>query len=447
MNSHTKQQYAVTGARVVFLMLCFCAHAAAAQQGISKQEHLVVPYYMQGARNWCGPASLAMALKYVGVDAEIWEIATGEGKVSEPCGGALDLFTCYQSGATWAQHHEQFVRARYAARNGLETETKTYFLLRSEQEFKNQIKAYISRGYPVMLMSVARLHWIVITGYDSKGVWYHDPSGAFYPACGRGAACLIDAYLPWGVFLATLKSFGMAQLQLFVVKKKVWKTVPGAHRRAPKPTIQMLPELYWEQRTPDGYGACSDCLVQDAGKKHGFAFSFLRDDRELNQYRRQGVMLRADSANSPGLFGAPNAALRFRIRLKVFNMGRDSAAYSVAASVADIARKKAPCRVRPVKTLSLGKHEPCESGGCRTEIKQLWNIVSLDKGLAEDSGPRARNFSWLFEANNACREAPSEKGLQYLHIMLMEKGANPQHPDAAADGFSIPLCAPPECRR
>ena len=276
----------ISAIAVLFLLfICTCAMAADAAR-------LSVPYYRQGDRNWCGPTSLSMALKYLGVDVEMWRIAAGEGKVSMSCAGVLDLRTCYESGASMAQLHARFVKSRLAHKYGLEVRTKDFFGNAPTSDAEKWIRDTIDRGYPVMVMSVSRLHWIVITGYDARGVTYHDPSGQFNPKYGTR---LVNARISWAGFFATLETVGGRMFQLMAVQRKSGDA-PAGHRNLPRPTIQIMPDLWLDTpRAGHDFPTCSQCLFTSADGRTRIAFTFPRSVAEGKQYRDTGVVLRLES--------------------------------------------------------------------------------------------------------------------------------------------------------
>ena len=413
--------------------------AAAASTKPPPGERLQVPYYMQGARNWCGSASLAMALKYAGADAELWEIAAGEGKVSEPCRGALDLLTCHRSGATAAQHHAQFVRARYAAA-GLVAHSHAFFLTRQESQLVNRIKQYVSGGWPVMIMSVARLHWIVVTGYDEKGVWYHDPSGAFNPACGRGPECLINARLTWREFLDRLKITAAAPVQLFAVIRKDRKSAPEPHRRSPKPTIQILPELYW---TADGgSGSCKrDCFLQGPAPGGEWALWLPASEKELNAFRRYGIALRPAGENAPrqGRTDALQAGLR--LRLLAFQAG-DADELLIGVGLAARNGRESCARVSG-EGADWGSLRVSPAAGPEPGPPPLqYAAARLRSGAPSNADKRIVEFNLsLTTPDKSCKALlPSNPPDQILHVIL----AKEPHGKGGAtvlDHIAIPLAA------
>lgn len=408
-----------------------CAHARAE---LPKSERLAVPYYMQGARNWCGPASLAMALKYAGQDAEIWEIAAAEGKVSEPCRGVLDLLTCYQSGATAAQHHEQFVRARYAAA-GLTTESNTYLLVKSQKQFIARIKQHISAGWPVMLMSLARVHWIVVTGYDEKGVWYHDPSGAFNPSCGRGPECLINAYLTWSTFADTIKQSGAAPLQLLAVKRKDWETVPAEHRRSPKPTIQILPDLYRDKAAADG-DCGGSCFLHRPDKGRGWALWLPASEPELNRNRRYGIALRGHGTGKK-----ENGKATVHLRVLSFQID-DAQALLLGAGVAARNGKESCARIKGLGPGWLGQSVRPPAGLRHGPPRIPFAAARLASPGQARWAKRILEFSLALDSpDKSCRAAtPSNPPEHMLHIILAKTGGGTSDLDIM-DRIAIPLAA------
>jgi hypothetical protein len=422
---------------IVCLALGVCVDAACSE--LPRSERLQVPYYMQGARNWCGPASLAMALKYAGADAELWEIAAGEGKVSEPCRGALDLLTCHRSGATAAQHHAQFVRARYTAA-GLAAHSHAFFLTRQESQLVSRIKRYISGGWPVMLMSVARLHWIVVTGYDEKGVWYHDPSGAFNPGCGRGPECLINARLPWRAFLDRLKITAAAPVQLFAVMRKDWKSAPAAHRRSPKPTIQILPELYWAG--DGGPGSCRrNCFLQGPAPGGEWALWLPASEKELNAFRRYGIALRPAGKSAPRQEGTDILRAGLRLRLLAFQAG-DEDELLIGAGLAGRSGRES-CAWVSGEGADLGSLIVRPATGPGAGVPQIrFAAARLRGGAPSSADKRIVEFNLsLIAPDKSCKALlPSNPPDQILHVVL----AKEPHGKGGAtvlDHIAIPLVA------
>jgi len=138
---------------------------------------LEVPYQYQGNTSWCAPTSLAMALRYYGVDTHSWIIAEylglyrNEGAVFGPELDGKFILTKKVS---------DYLDAKYP-----------YYKIGYYRTFTSQIfsdiRGNLSQRYPVLLAlrkyANETGHAIIVTGFNSSGIFFNDPSGAAKDFC------------------------------------------------------------------------------------------------------------------------------------------------------------------------------------------------------------------------------------------------------------------------
>lgn len=135
---------------------------------------LTVPYYSQGSYGWCGPAALAMVLKYYGISKTIKGIAA-DNNMSSADGLTDPQIRDYLLNNIGVS----FYYERSLIRVGGLPNWPNIALLR------NFIKEKISAGKPVLMGSDEISHWFVITGFDDSNVYLNDPSGYCLQATGK----------------------------------------------------------------------------------------------------------------------------------------------------------------------------------------------------------------------------------------------------------------------
>jgi len=167
---------------------------------LSVEISLEVPYQHQGNTMWCGPASLAMVLRYFGKEFHSWVYAEDRGL---PTSGQTYINTL--PGGL-----RDYVEENYPE---LEPEVGYYGLLEKHIMY-NDIRSDISDGLPVILNVGSppihqRGHFVVVIGFNETGFFLNDPSGALFmdimqPPTSRPS--YNHAYLDWvelGTYIAT----------------------------------------------------------------------------------------------------------------------------------------------------------------------------------------------------------------------------------------------------
>jgi ribosomal protein S18 acetylase RimI-like enzyme len=181
---------------------------------LDAREHtgirLTVPYYAQTLECTCGPACLMMAMKYHNpalvldrsLELRLWKEATqifmtsGLGGCG-PFGLAVAaLRRGYQARVVLSEHHTPFLTAvrsqekREVIRLVDEQLREEAGSLGVTQEHANFTFEDIARAIrediiPIVLISTYRLHrvkaphWVVVTGFDRRNVYVHDPYEGF----------------------------------------------------------------------------------------------------------------------------------------------------------------------------------------------------------------------------------------------------------------------------
>jgi len=178
---------------------------------IPKKIQLPVPYYAQTLEFTCGPASLMMALKYLTpelrltrmLELNLWKESTlifttagiggtgpfGMAMAAQQRGYATEVYIAKEQTPFFSSvrkpdrravirlvHEDQ--RARAVAMG-----TR---VIRRDFTFKDMSAALSLKRIPLVLISTYRLHgdraphYVVMTGYDQRNVYFHDSYEAFY---------------------------------------------------------------------------------------------------------------------------------------------------------------------------------------------------------------------------------------------------------------------------
>jgi len=138
-------------------------YSAARARGAEARIRL--PYYAQGASGWCWCLGTQMLLKYHGNDVETWSIAsTFKAEFNDDLSGftiAADWFKDYFKGYN------------------LQPEgTKLGWV--DSTNLTGYVIYQLSRGRPVWLAPTHLKHVIVVVGFDKRGVYINDSSGAAF---------------------------------------------------------------------------------------------------------------------------------------------------------------------------------------------------------------------------------------------------------------------------
>jgi len=155
--------------------------------GITPEIRLPVPYEWQDHTKWCGPACLAMILRYYGESVHVWDIAKNikeRGLHREEGVYGVDLIN-------------------YVKKNFPQLNVKKGSFLWFRNDIWNNIKSNLTSLYPVILSvqeskNTFNYHFVVITGFNSTGVFINDPSGIlFYWIYGRRLDSNIHIFVTW----------------------------------------------------------------------------------------------------------------------------------------------------------------------------------------------------------------------------------------------------------
>ncbi|MDB6036786.1 MAG: hypothetical protein JWM99_627, partial [Verrucomicrobiales bacterium] len=120
-----------------------------------------VPYYPQGFTMWCYAAASQMLAKFSGADIEAWD-------VGKHFGVRLD-----QGPKPTALYSGNYA-ALFAQEKIPVLENGTWI---HPPNFYAYLIAQLDAGHPVMTLVQYGAHAVVVVGYDSTGVFVHDPSG------------------------------------------------------------------------------------------------------------------------------------------------------------------------------------------------------------------------------------------------------------------------------
>jgi len=147
---------------------------------LAVEYKLEVPHQTQGNTNWCGPASLAMVLRYYGHYVHSWDVA-----------GDMDLKR--REGVTLKELYN-YVRKRYPE---LTVQLGKYFS--KSDQILYDVKGNVSLGYPVILLIEhgVRKHAVVVTGCNATGFFVSDPGGILPTWSGRSGLSEIHFFMTW----------------------------------------------------------------------------------------------------------------------------------------------------------------------------------------------------------------------------------------------------------
>lgn len=134
---------------------------------------LLVPHYPQFHTPWCFAASAQMLLKYYGRDVEIWSIGREFRRNTENGAPAAEL----SSGAYPALFR----------RHGLTTENNYWLRFDSLNAY---LMEQLQKRRPVFVALAYGRHAVVVTGYNHRGIQFHDPEGVMVEAIAGGSANL-----------------------------------------------------------------------------------------------------------------------------------------------------------------------------------------------------------------------------------------------------------------
>jgi len=139
-----------------------------------------VPYQAQGNTNWCGPASLAMVLRYYGYYKHSWDVAG-------------DMNLTRREGVTCEELYD-YVRERYPE---LTVQLGKYSA--KSDQILYDVKGNVSLGYPVILLIEhgVKKHAVVVVGCNATGFFISDPGGILPTWSGRMGLSEIHFFMTW----------------------------------------------------------------------------------------------------------------------------------------------------------------------------------------------------------------------------------------------------------
>ncbi|MBY0228561.1 MAG: C39 family peptidase [Gemmataceae bacterium] len=253
---------------------------------------LPIPYYNQDGTEWCMVVSAQMLLKAHGHDKEAWELARAMGLDTET--GVSPLTGLVLQGLT-----------RPFKDHGLEVE-HNFLPWKEPWPLASYLVERLKEGRPVFLDIQARSHAIVAVGYDDKGIYLHDPSGAITNDI---TGEMVGTHLHWDSFAEMCREAW--------INGNVWTLSVRSPRPAVSPvTLQLMPDEFSFQRPPvlSAMGTALDSYFKwDGTVGDGYRF-------------QQGP----GDAMHPG---HPSASDRFRLKLRVSNAG-PAQAVTVSATLA-----------------------------------------------------------------------------------------------------------------
>jgi len=141
------------------------------ETNIWEPEVLNVPYEHQSDAEWCGPACLAMVLRYYGINVHVWDIASD-------FHGLWGFGLPKWMGTTFTRpltpRLYDYVHDRYA-----QFVIKLARYPSFSQQIWEDIRSNITSGYPIILRTYNQLdiHFVVVVGFNSTGLFINDPSG------------------------------------------------------------------------------------------------------------------------------------------------------------------------------------------------------------------------------------------------------------------------------
>jgi len=141
---------------------------------------LEVPHQAQGNTNWCGPASLAMVLRYYGYYKHSWDVAG-------------DMNLARREGVTCEELYD-YVREMYPE---LTVQLGRY--PSKSDQILYDVRGNVSLGYPVILLIEhgVKKHAVVVAGCNETGFFVSDPGGILPTWSGRMALSEIHFFMTW----------------------------------------------------------------------------------------------------------------------------------------------------------------------------------------------------------------------------------------------------------
>jgi hypothetical protein len=128
---------------------------------------LSVPYYGQGSTDWCWAASAQMLLKHYGENVEIWDIGEKAGFPSTKGMTGFDLTPWWNT--------DKFTRILLEC--GMKKVEGTYNGFFTVNNFCGYLIYQLLEGRPVYVFLGAWKHVVVVTGFDRRRIYFHDPAG------------------------------------------------------------------------------------------------------------------------------------------------------------------------------------------------------------------------------------------------------------------------------
>jgi hypothetical protein len=131
---------------------------------------LEVPYQNQGDTDWSGPTSLAMVLRYYGIDFHSWNYTDPHTGESAPKRTPIMTIECLND---YVSSHYSWLTPVLGCYSSTD---------QMSQHIIDDIESNITAGYPVILRLAqsGKGHYVVITGFNDSGTYINEPSGAVF---------------------------------------------------------------------------------------------------------------------------------------------------------------------------------------------------------------------------------------------------------------------------